>query len=42
VELKLNGTHHFLAYADDVNPLGDNVDTSEILILHGYCSKVCG
>jgi hypothetical protein len=25
--LKLNGTHHLLAYADDVNPLGDNIHT---------------
>jgi hypothetical protein len=25
--LKLNGTHHLLAYADDVNLLGDNTDT---------------
>jgi hypothetical protein len=36
VGLKLNGTHHFLAYADDVNLLGDNIDTinknSETLI----------
>jgi hypothetical protein len=27
VGLKLNGTHPFLAYADDVNLLGDNMDT---------------
>jgi hypothetical protein len=27
VELKLNVPHRLLAYADDVNPLGDNVDT---------------
>jgi hypothetical protein len=27
VELKLNGTHQLLAYADDVNLLGDNMDT---------------
>jgi hypothetical protein len=27
VGLKLNGRHHLLAYADDVNLLGDNVDT---------------
>jgi retron-type reverse transcriptase len=27
VELKSNGTHQFLAYADDVNLLGDNKDT---------------
>jgi hypothetical protein len=25
--LKLNGTHQHLAYADDVNLLGDNIDT---------------
>jgi hypothetical protein len=27
VGLKLNGTHQLLAYADDVDLLGDNVDT---------------
>jgi hypothetical protein len=27
VGLKLNGTHHLLAYADDVNLLGDGIDT---------------
>jgi hypothetical protein len=27
VELKLNETHQLLAYADDVNLLGDNTDT---------------
>jgi hypothetical protein len=27
VGLKRNGTHHLLAYADDVNLLGDNIDT---------------
>jgi hypothetical protein len=27
VGLKLNGTHQFLAYADDVNPLGDDTNT---------------
>jgi hypothetical protein len=36
VGLKLNGTHHILGYADDVNHLGDNIDTinknREILI----------
>jgi uncharacterized protein YbcV (DUF1398 family) len=24
--LKLNGTHHLLVYADNVNLLGDNID----------------
>jgi hypothetical protein len=27
VGLKLNETHQLLAYADDVNLLGDNIDT---------------
>jgi hypothetical protein len=25
----MNGTHQLLAYADDVNLLGDNIDTTE-------------
>jgi hypothetical protein len=36
VGLKLNRSHHLLVYADDVNLLGDNIDTikktSQILI----------
>jgi hypothetical protein len=27
VGLKLNGTHQILAYTDDMNLLGDNIDT---------------
>jgi hypothetical protein len=27
VGLKINGKHQLLAYADDVNLLGDNIDT---------------
>jgi hypothetical protein len=27
VELKLNGTHQLLTYANDVNPLGDSINT---------------
>jgi biotin operon repressor len=29
VELKLNGTHQLLIYADDVKLLGDKIDTSK-------------
>jgi hypothetical protein len=43
VVLKLNGTHQLLAYTDDVNLLGDNIDTieknNETLI---YASKEVG
>jgi hypothetical protein len=27
VGMKLNGTHQLMVYADDVNLLGDNIDT---------------
>jgi hypothetical protein len=33
VGLKLNGTHQLLAYADDVNLLGDNIDAINKYIL---------
>jgi hypothetical protein len=29
LRLKLNGTHQILAYADDVNLQGDNIDTKK-------------
>jgi hypothetical protein len=44
VGLTFKGTHQLLAYADDVNPLGDNINTikknTETLIdLLGCCRK---
>jgi hypothetical protein len=30
VGLKLNGTHQLLVYADNVNLLGDNIDSKEV------------
>jgi hypothetical protein len=43
VGLKLNGTHQLLAYADDVNLLGDNVDAikknTETLSSSGFPSN---
>jgi hypothetical protein len=34
--LKLNGTHQLLAYADDVNVVGENMDT-----IQKKCSARC-
>jgi hypothetical protein len=43
VGLKLSGTHQHLAYADDVNILGDNIDTIErkAETLIDACKEVC-
>jgi hypothetical protein len=44
VGLKLNGTHQLLAYTDDVNLLGDNIDTvkknTETLIDMEVCIEI--
>jgi hypothetical protein len=39
VGLKLNGTHHRLAYADDVNLLGDNITNSMELSTTGDATR---
>jgi hypothetical protein len=39
VGLKLNGTHQLLAYADDVNLLGDNIDTIKKNIKKALCLR---
>jgi hypothetical protein len=33
VGLKLNGTHHLPAYADDVNLLGDNIVSFRLMLI---------
>jgi hypothetical protein len=38
VGLKLNGTHRHLAYADDLNLLGDNIETTRKNI--GCCKEI--
>jgi hypothetical protein len=37
VGLKLNGIHQLLAYADDVNLLGDNIDTVKKTTNFNWC-----
>jgi hypothetical protein len=45
VGLKLNGTHQLLAYADDMNLLGDNIDvikkSTETLAEGGWSRNEC-
>jgi hypothetical protein len=40
--LKLNGTHHLLAYADDVNIVGRNTDTVKNTVTLLDASKEVG
>jgi hypothetical protein len=42
VGLKLNGTHQLLAYADDVNLLGDNTDTAKWLRHYDTSQRIAG
>jgi hypothetical protein len=40
LRLKLNGAHQVLAYADDVNQLGDNINTRKTETLNEASKKV--
>jgi hypothetical protein len=42
VGLKLNGTHQLVVYADDVNLLGDNIETKKNTGTLIYASKKAG
>jgi hypothetical protein len=42
VKLKWNGTHQLLAYAGNVNLLGDNIDTIKKTETFIYASKEIG
>jgi hypothetical protein len=42
VGLKLNGTHQLLVYANDVNRLGDNIDTIKNIVTLIDASKDVG
>jgi hypothetical protein len=37
--LKFNSTHQFLAYSDDVNLLGDNIVTLQMLVRRSARNK---